>query len=86
MRIAVPAGTCNALVGHNGAGKTTLLKTAAGLLLIRSSILAALDHVCPFCRGTGVLTPQRKKHWNELMRHHKIKECGECHEEFFVCQ
>ena len=36
INIAVPAGTCVALVGHNGAGKSTLLKTAAGLLPIRS--------------------------------------------------
>ena len=52
---------------------------------IRSAILAALDHVCPFCQGTGVLTPHRKKHWNELVGHHKMKECGECHEHVFVC-
>lgn len=53
---------------------------------IRSAILAALDNVCPFCRGTGVLTPHRKKHWNELAGHHKTKECGECHEKVFVCR
>ena len=52
---------------------------------IRSAILAALDNVCPFCRGTGVLTPHRKKHWKELVGHHKMKECGECHETVFVC-
>ena len=52
---------------------------------IRSAILAALDHVCPFCQGTGVLTPHRKKHWNELVVHHKMKECGDCHENVFVC-
>jgi|CXWL01.1.fsa_nt_gi hypothetical protein len=53
---------------------------------IRSAILAALDHVCPFCQGTGVLTPHRKKHWNELVGHHKMKECGDCHENVFVCR
>ena len=53
---------------------------------IRSAILAALDNVCPFCQGTGVLTPHRKKHWNELAGHHKMKECGECHENVFVCR
>ena len=52
---------------------------------IRSAILAALDYVCPFCQGTGVLTPHRKKHWNELVGHHRMKECGECHESVFVC-
>lgn len=52
---------------------------------IRSAILAALDNACPFCRGTGVLTPHRKKHWQELAGHHKVKECRECHEDVFVC-
>lgn len=52
---------------------------------IRSAILAALDNVCPFCQGTGVLTPHRKKHWDELANHHKMKECGECHEHVLVC-
>ena len=52
---------------------------------IRSAILAALENVCPVCQGTGVLTPHRKKHWRELVGHHKMKECGECHETVFVC-
>lgn len=53
---------------------------------IRSAILAALDNVCPFCRGTGVLTPHRKKHWSELAGHHKMSECGECHESVLICK
>ena len=52
---------------------------------IRAAILEALDNVCPFCRGSGVLTPHRKKHWNELAKHHGTKECKECHEDVFVC-
>jgi hypothetical protein len=52
---------------------------------IRAAILEALDSVCPFCRGTGVLTPHRKKHWNDLNKHHHKKECKECHEEILVC-
>lgn len=52
---------------------------------IRTAILDALDNACPFCRGTGVLTPHQKKHWDELAGHHTKKECKECHEEVLVC-
>ena len=52
---------------------------------IRAAILEALDNTCPFCRGTGVLTPHRKKYWNELSKHHPTKECRECHEDVMVC-
>ncbi len=52
---------------------------------IRAAILEALDNVCPLCQGSGVLTPHRKKHWNDLANHHKKKECKECHEEVLVC-
>lgn len=52
---------------------------------IRTAILQALDSLCPFCRGTGVLTPHRKKHWNDLAKHHAKKECKECHEDVLVC-
>lgn len=52
---------------------------------IRAAVLEALDNVCPFCRGSGVLTPHRKKHWNELINHHATKECKQCHEDVLVC-
>ncbi|MEI7998534.1 MAG: ribbon-helix-helix domain-containing protein [Candidatus Omnitrophota bacterium] len=52
---------------------------------IRSAVLEALDNACPFCRGTGVLTPHRKKHWVDLAKHHGMKECKECHEDVLVC-
>ena len=52
---------------------------------IRIAVLEALDNACPFCRGTGVLTPHRKKHWNELAGQHAMKECKECHEDVLVC-
>ncbi len=52
---------------------------------IRTAILEALDNVCPFCRGSGVLTEHRKKHWNELAKHHDVKECKECHDQVLVC-
>ena len=33
---------------------------------IRSAILAALDGTCPLCSGTGTLTPNQIRHWNDL--------------------
>jgi hypothetical protein len=52
---------------------------------IRTAVLDALNNACPVCRGTGVLTPHQKKHWDELAGHHGTKECKECHEEVLVC-
>ncbi len=52
---------------------------------IRAAILESLDNVCTFCRCSGVLTPHRKKHWNELNKHHNKKECKDCHEDVLVC-
>jgi len=52
---------------------------------IRTAVLAALDSVCPVCRGTGVLTPNQRNHWNEFALNHSIEECDECHEVRLVC-
>jgi len=53
---------------------------------IRSAILAALDNVCPLCRGTGCLTPAQKEHWRQFEQDHAIRECEECHELRLVCE
>lgn len=53
---------------------------------IRSAILAALDSVCPCCKGTGVLTPNQKKHWNQLSPHVEMQECHECKETVLVAK
>jgi len=53
---------------------------------IRGAILAALDNVCPLCRGTGCLTPAQKKHWRHFERDHTVEECKECHELRLVCE
>lgn len=45
---------------------------------IRSAILAALDSTCPFCEGTGSLTPDGQKHWKHFTSAHGISECPEC--------
>jgi hypothetical protein len=53
---------------------------------IRSAILAALDGPCPLCRGTGVLSAQQRRHWQELQANHAIETCAECHESRIVCR
>lgn len=62
----------------------SLKKLLAGVAnrseFIRNAILSALDSVCPFCKGTGVLNEHRKKHWDDLVKSHDLQECGECHE------
>ncbi|MFC1895562.1 CopG family transcriptional regulator [Thermodesulfobacteriota bacterium] len=52
---------------------------------IRKAILAALDNVCPLCRGTGVFNPEQKAHWEEFVEDHCVRECEECHELHLVC-
>jgi hypothetical protein len=52
---------------------------------IRSAILAALENLCPLCRGTGILTPDQKTHWTTFAEGHTVQECGECHVQHLVC-
>jgi hypothetical protein len=52
---------------------------------IRGAILTALGSVCPLCRGTGVLTPKQKEHWDAFAEAHPIRECDDCHEFHLVC-
>ena len=52
---------------------------------IRTAILAALASYCPLCRGTGVLTPNQKTHWDEFARRHPLRECEDCHEVHLIC-
>lgn len=52
---------------------------------IRAAILSALDNHCPLCAGTGVLTPNQKKHWETFAADHALRECGDCHEVHLVC-
>lgn len=52
---------------------------------IRSAILAALDNSCPLCRGTGVLTPQQKRHWHNFMASHEVRVCDDCHAVHLIC-
>jgi len=52
---------------------------------IRAAVLAALDGVCPLCQGTGILTPDQKKHWRRFARSHAVHECEQCHALHLVC-
>jgi hypothetical protein len=53
---------------------------------IRAAILAALDSACPLCKGTGILTPDQRKHWREFAEHHALAECEDCHAVHLVCE
>lgn len=52
---------------------------------IRTAILAALDSTCPLCSGTGTLTPNQMRHWNDLAADHSVEECEDCREVRLVC-
>ena len=46
---------------------------------IRAAILAALDSVCPLCKGSGILTPDQRKHWDTFSKNHPLRQCADCH-------
>jgi len=52
---------------------------------IRRALLEALGSVCPLCKGSGMLTANQKRHWDEFAIDHVVKTCQECHESFLVC-
>jgi hypothetical protein len=52
---------------------------------IRSAILAALEGVCPLCRGTGVMSANQRRHWQEFSRTHALETCRHCDEPRVVC-
>ena len=46
---------------------------------IRAAILTALDSVCPLCKGSGILTPDQRKHWETFSKNHPLHQCEDCH-------
>jgi hypothetical protein len=52
---------------------------------IRAAILAALDSVCPLCKGSGILTPDQRRHWDAFAKNHALEECQDCHAVHLVC-
>ena len=52
---------------------------------IRMAIIEALGSVCPLCNGSGMLTPNQKRHWDDFAVDHFVQECNDCHESILVC-
>jgi hypothetical protein len=67
----------------------SLLRALRGIAnrseFIRTAIVNALDGVCPLCKGTGILTPNQRSHWDSFAADHSVEECDECHELRLVC-
>mgnify|MGYP007068119302 FL=1 len=53
---------------------------------IRAAILQAMDNLCPLCSGTGYLTPDQRRHWEEFSSHHALEKCKECESVYLVCE
>ncbi|MDP8239682.1 MAG: hypothetical protein P9X24_11385 [Candidatus Hatepunaea meridiana] len=53
---------------------------------IRAAILTAMDNICPLCMGSGILTPDQRKHWENFTDSHTLEECENCHAFHLVCQ
>ena len=52
---------------------------------IRAAIIAALGSVCPLCNGSGMLTRNQKRHWDDFAVDHWVQECKDCHENILFC-
>ncbi|MCX7046130.1 MAG: CopG family transcriptional regulator [Candidatus Sumerlaeota bacterium] len=52
---------------------------------IRAAVLAALDNVCPLCMGSGILTPDQRRHWDAFAKDHQIETCGDCNGVEITC-
>jgi hypothetical protein len=52
---------------------------------IRSAILAAMDSVCPLCKGSGILTPDQRRHWETFSQNHVVEQCADCNAMHLVC-
>jgi len=52
---------------------------------IRGAIIEALGGVCPLCNGSGMLTSNQKRHWDDFAMDHFVKNCPECQESLLVC-
>jgi hypothetical protein len=45
---------------------------------IRAAVYSALQETCPFCGGTGTLSPHQKLHWTKFMQEHQVERCTQC--------
>ena len=62
-----------------------LRRTSNRSEFIRNAVLSALDHMCPLCQGTGILTPSQKTHWEEFAKSHSVEQCEACAAVHIVC-
>lgn len=53
---------------------------------IRSAVLAALEGACPLCQGTGQLSADQKKHWDEFSNTHAVERCDDCQSVVLTCR
>ncbi len=53
---------------------------------IRTALLAALNNLCPLCKGTGMLGPKIREHWDEFAKDHGAEHCNDCRELTIVCR
>jgi|GEM_PF-406585 hypothetical protein len=53
---------------------------------IRNAIFDALENICPFCNGKGVLNQFQMEHLNNFLKDHKIKKCEKCGELYIECK
>lgn len=53
---------------------------------IRAAVIAALDNICPLCRGTGLIMPNQRPHWEEFVHDHHFEECETCSAVHVVCE
>ncbi|HMK33492.1 MAG TPA: ribbon-helix-helix domain-containing protein [Desulfomonilaceae bacterium] len=52
---------------------------------IRAAVVAALDSICPLCKGTGVIMPNQRQHWDMFANDHHFIECETCNAVHVVC-
>ena len=52
---------------------------------IRSAIIGALGSVCPLCNGSGMLSKNQKRHWDDFTADHSLEKCHDCQEKILVC-
>ena len=65
---------------------TALENTPNRSEFIRKALLAALEHECPLCKGSGVLSLEQGKHLEHFLTLHALTRCEECQAVHFVCQ
>jgi hypothetical protein len=53
---------------------------------IRRAVLSATGTICPLCNGSGMLTPNQKKHWDDFSVNHVMTRCQECDERVLICK